>query len=347
MPAGLPWYMGTNGTAAVAAPTVNAGTLKTNGWSFTINTTNVSTKNFKWETNLNLSQFKTTIESLNSDKAFFERQDWWLNQSDPWTQRSAVNNAPWLFRGYIEEGIFTSIDEINNSAVPVDNNGNRYPTAASGGIWLGDVKFKDLNGDGKIDVNDMTYIGNPWPKSGFTNTFSYKGFDLSVLFTATYGNDIYNFMAWQNSNPNNINLGRNMMIHALDYAKLTTDKDGNAMLANPGTDVARIISGADVNGNYARQTSKWVEDGSYIRLKNVSLSYNLPQSLLSKQRFVRGVRATVGAQNLATITGYSGLDPEVGSYVGANTYTSNQAIGLDYGRYPLTPIYTFSLNVNF
>ncbi len=349
MPAGLPWYMGTNGTAAVAAPTVNAGTLKTNGWSFTINSTNVSTKNFKWETNLNLSQFKTTIESLNSDKAFFERQDWWLNQSDPWTQRSAVGNAPWLFRGYIEEGIFTSIDEINKSAVPVDNNGNRYPTAASGGIWLGDVKFKDLNGDGKIDVNDMTYIGNPWPKmfGGFTNTFSYKGFDLSVLFTATYGNDIYNFMAWQNSNPNNINLGRNMMIHALDYAKLTTDKDGNAMLANPGTDVARIISGADVNGNYARQTSKWVEDGSYIRLKNVSLSYNLPQSLLTKQRFIRGVRATVGAQNLATITGYSGLDPEVGSYVGANTYTSNQAIGLDYGRYPLTPIYTFSLNVNF
>ena len=119
------------------------------------------------------------------------------------------------------------------------------------------------------------------------------------------------------------------------------------MVSNAGTDVARIISGADVNGNYARQTSKWVEDGSYIRLKNVSLSYSLPQTLLARQRLIRGVRATVGAQNLATITGYSGLDPEVGSYVGANTYTSNQAIGLDFGRYPLTPIYTFSLNVNF
>ncbi len=111
--------------------------------------------------------------------------------------------------------------------------------------------------------------------------------------------------------------------------------------------MARFISGADVNGNFARQTSKWVEDGSFVRLKNISLSYNLPASLLSKIKLVKGVRATVGAQNLATITGYSGFDPEVGAYVGRDASTSNQAIGLDYGRYPLTPIYTFSLNVNF
>ncbi len=349
MPAGLPWYMGTSGTASVAPPTVNAGSLKTTGWSFTINSTNISGKNFRWETNLNLSHFKTVIESLNSKNAFFDRQDWWLNQPDPWTQRSAIGNAPWLFRGYVEEGIFSSEDEINNSAVPVDNSGNRYPTAQSGGIWIGDVKFKDINGDGIIDVNDQTYIGNPWPKlfGGFTNTFSYKGIDLTILITGTYGNDIYNFTAWENSNPNNINLGRNMMIHALDYAKLSTDDNGKPMLMNPGTDVPRIISGADVNGNFARQTSKWVEDGSYLRLKNVSLSYTLPSSLVSKTKIVKGIKASVGAQNIATITKYKGFDPEVGAYVGANTYTNNQAIGLDYGRYPLTPIYTFSLNVNF
>ncbi len=212
MPAGLPWYMGTAGTGSVAPPTVNAGSLKTKGWSFTINTTNVSTKDFKWETNLNLSNFKTVIKSLNSDQAFFERSSWWLNQADPWTQRSAIGLQPWLFRGYIEEGIFQSVDEIDKSAVPVDNNGNRYPTSPTAGIWVGDVKFKDINGDGKIDVNDKTYIGNPWPKlfGGFTNSFSYKGFDLSILITGTYGNDIYNFIAWENSNPNNINLGRNL-----------------------------------------------------------------------------------------------------------------------------------------
>ena len=349
MPASLPWYMGTAGTAAVSPPTVNAGELQTKGWSFAINTINVNSKDFKWETNLNLSQFKSVIQSLNSEKAFFERSSWWLNQQDPWTQRSAIGLQPWLFRGYFEEGLFTSVDEINKSAVPVDNSGNRRPTQQNGGIWVGDIKYRDINADGKIDVNDKTYIGNPWPKlfGGFTNSFSYKGFDLSVLITGTYGNDIYNFVAWENSNPNNINLGRNMMLHAKDYAKLATDPGGKVYLLNPETDVPRIITGADVNGTYARITDKYVEDGSYLRIKNVSLSYNIPQSLIAKQKIVRSLRATIGAQNLATLTDYSGFDPEVGAYVGRDASNSNQAIGLDYGRYPLSPIYTFSLNVNF
>jgi hypothetical protein len=341
--------MGTTGQGAINPPTVNAGALQTKGWSFAINTINVNSKEFRWESNLNLSHFKSEIKSLNSEKAFFERSSWWLNQQDPWTQRAAIGLQPWLFRGYIEEGIFTSVEEINNSAVPVDNNGVRRPTAPTAGIWVGDVKFKDVNGDGKIDVNDKTYIGNPWPKlfGGFTNSFSYKGFDLSVLITGTYGNDVYNFIAWENSNPNNINLGRNMMISALDYAKVATDPAGKAYLLNPETKVARIISGVDINGNYSRITSKYVEDGSYLRLKNVSLGYSIPQSLIERQKVVRGIRAIVGAQNLYTLTNYSGFDPEVGSYVGRDASTGNQANGLDYGRYPLTPIYTFSLNVNF
>ena len=349
MPAGLPWYMGTVGTASIAPPMVNAGNLQTNGWSLNLNTTNIDKKNFRWSSNLNLSHFQTEIKSLNSDNAFFERSSWWLNQQDPWTQRSAIGMAPWLFRGYIVEGIFQSVEEIEASPVPVDNNGNRRPTQASGGIWVGDYKYKDVNGDKKIDNGDKTYIGNPWPKlfGGFTNNFSYKGFDLSVLITATYGNDIYNFVAWENSNPNNINLGRNMMLTALDYAKVQTDGNGKAYLLNPGTKVPRIIPGADVNGTYARITNNFVEDGSYIRLKNVTLGYNLPESILGKVKAVRGLRATVGVQNLATLTNYSGFDPEVGAYVGRDASNLNQAIGLDYGRYPLTPIYTFGLNVNF
>ena len=167
------------------------------------------------------------------------------------------------------------------------------------------------------------------------------------MITDSYGNDVYNFIAWENSNPNNIYLGRNMMTKAMEYAKIATDASGKVYLLNPETTVPRIITGADVNGTYARITDKYVEDGSYLRLKNVSLSYNVPQSVIGKQKVVRGVRATVGAQNVATITNYSGFDPEVGSYVGRDASTATQAIGLDYGRYPLTPIYTFSLNVNF
>jgi len=345
----LPWYMGTNGTGSVGSPTVNIGALQNKGWSLTINTTNINKPDFKWETNLNLSSFKTTIKKFYSDAAFVDRTSWWL---DDWTQRSAVGQAPWLFRGYIEEGLFQTIDEINSSAVPVDNNGVRLPTEQGNGIWVGDVKFKDISGpdgvpDGIIDVNDQTYIGNPWPKlfGGFTNSFSYKGFELSVLITGTYGNDIYNYLAKQNTNPNNINLSRNLLIHATDYARPIIDKDGNPILENPGTNVSRISYGP--NANNSRPTSKWVEDGSYIKIKNISLSYSLPTSLISKQRAVKGIRATVGIQNVATITGYSGFDPEVGSYIGRDTSPTNQAIGLDYGRYPLTPVYAFSLNVNF
>jgi TonB-dependent starch-binding outer membrane protein SusC len=345
----LPWYMGTNGTGAVGSPTVNLGSLQNKGWGFTLNTTNVANKNFRWESNLNISVFKTTIKKFYSDAAFVSRTSWWL---DDWTQRSAVGEAPWLFRGYIEEGLFQSIDEINKSAVPVDNNGKRLPTEQGNGIWVGDVKFKDISGpkgvpDGIIDTYDETNIGNPWPKmfAGFTNTFSYKNFDLSILLTGTFGNDIYNYLAKRNTNPNNINLSRNLLIGAMDYAKPVIDAQGKIVLSNPNTDVARISYGP--NGNYTRPTSKWVEDGSFVRVKNISLSYNVPGGFLGRQKLVKGLRATVGAQNVLTFTKYTGFDPEVGSYVGRDASASNQAIGLDFGRYPLTPVYTFNLNVNF
>jgi TonB-linked SusC/RagA family outer membrane protein len=290
----LPWYMGTNGTGAVGSPTVNLGTLQNKGWGFTLNTTNIVTKDFKWESNLNISSFKTKIQGFYSDAAFVNRTSWWL---DDWTQRSAVGQAPWMFRGYVEEGLFQSIAEINKSPVPVDNQGKRLPTEQANGIWVGDVKFKDISGpngvpDGIINTYDETNIGNPWPKmfGGFTNTFTYKGFDLSVLITSTLGNDIYNYIAKRNSNPNNINLSRNLLETAMDYAKPKQNAQSEWVLDNPGSNVARISYGP--NGNYTRHTTKWVEDGSFVRLKNISLSYNLSTGLLSKQKIVKGVRVT-------------------------------------------------------
>ena len=131
----------------------------------------------------------------------------------------------------------------------------------------------------------------------------------------------------------------------MDYAKPVINSQGEIVLANPTTDVSRISYGP--NGNVTRPTSKWVEDGSFIRLKNISISYNLPASFIARQKLLKGVRFTIGAQNVATITKYTGFDPEVGSYVGRETSATNQAIGLDYGRYPLTPVYTFNLGINF
>jgi TonB-linked SusC/RagA family outer membrane protein len=343
----LPWYMGTNGVGSVGAPLVNAGSLNTKGWNITFLTTNINTKNFRWESNLNLSHFKTTVDELYQETPFIQRTSWWLNN---WTQRSSVGQQPWQFMGYLEEGLFQSIEEIAKSAVPVDATGARVATNAQTGLWVGDVKYKDINGDGKIDQNDLTVIGNPWPKltGGFTNSFSYKGLDLSILITGAYGNDVYNYIAAEASNPNNINLSRNLMVKAMEYAKVTTDASGKTYLDNPGTRVPRISNNQiSSDNNFGRITDRFLEDGSYLRLKNVSLTYNVPASIMGHTKIFKGLKATVGVQNLYTLTHYTGYDPEIGAYVGTGSQGNNQAIGIDFGRYPITPMYTATINVNF
>jgi TonB-linked SusC/RagA family outer membrane protein len=340
----LPWYMGTVGNGAVGAPTTNIGSLQNKGWSLSLNTVNIDNGKLKWESNFNVSHFKTKITSLTTGSASVDKINWWMNN---WTQRAVVGESPWLFYGYVEEGIFQNMEDLQNSALPADNNGKEFPIAENS-IWVGDVKYKDLNGDGIITGEDQTFIGNPWPKlfAGFTNSVSYKGFDLSVLITSTVGNDVYNYLRNENSNPNNINIGRNLFIGAFDYARVTLDAEGKPVLANPGTNVARM-SGGNKNNNFQRHTNKFVEDGSFVRLKNVTLNYNLPASLMAKQKIVRGARIGVSAQNIATLTGYSGYDPEVGSYVGPNASTVNAAVGVDYGRYPLTPVYSLNIGIDF
>jgi hypothetical protein len=348
MQASLPWYMGTNSSpGSVGPPWVNAGSLNTKGWDFTINAAIIGNKNFTWQANLNLSHFKTILTGLNQDNAFIDRTSWWMNN---WTQRAAIGEQPWLFRGYVEDGLFQSVEDIEKSPVPVDNSGNRIQADPNTGLWVGDVKYKDINGDGKIDVNDMTNIGNPWPKltGGFTNTFTYKGFDLSILIIGTYGNDVYNYIAAAASNPNNINLSRNLLTNAMDYAKLVDDGSGKIVLANPGTSIPRISNNQiSSDNNYAKITNRFVEDGSYLRLKNVSLSYNFPARWLGYTKVIKGLRATVGAQNLFTLTHYTGYDPEVGAYVGTGSSAANQANGIDFGRYPLTRMYNVAVSVNF
>jgi hypothetical protein len=124
------------------------------------------------------------------------------------------------------------------------------------------------------------------------------------------------------------------------------DANGKDHLLNPGTSVPRIV-GTDVNGNSNRFTNKFVEDGSYIRIKNIQLGYNVPNALLRKQPVIKGMRLSVGVQNLVTFTKYTGYDPEVGASVGSNVSASNQLIGVDAGRYPLTRNYTVSLGLDF
>ncbi len=352
MQASLPQYMGINdAVGAVGAPFVNTGSLQTRGWNIAFNGAIVQKTDFRWETNLNLSHFKTVVTALNSDNAFIDRRsDWIFGYTFPWIQRASINNQPWLFRGYIAEGIFGSVEEINNSPVPVDGNGTRRPTENSNnGIWVGDVKYRDMNGDGVITADDQTGIGNPWPKltGGFTNTFAYKNLELSVLLTGVYGNDIYNAIRQLSLNPNNVNLSRNFLTEMKTHARLT-DNISNPVLENPGTTIPRITtSGVASENNQSVVSSRFVEDGSYLRVKNISLSYSLPSKIIDPTKVLKGVKLGVGVQNLLTFTKYKGYDPEIGAYTGAGASAVNQAVGLDFGRYPLTRMYNASISVNF
>jgi TonB-linked SusC/RagA family outer membrane protein len=355
MQAPVPNYMGVSGTGAIRAPQINFGSIQNKGWAFTLNTTNIDTKEFTWTSNFNISGVRPVVTQLNTNSAQASRT---VNGLNNVMQVCQIGKAPWLFYGYIQEGYFTSVADVENSARPVDNTGTPYPADvdASKGIWVGDIKYKDISGpdgkpDGKITTQDQTVIGNPWPKffGGFTNTFSYKGLDLNILLTYSSGNSILNYQAFMATGPNNFWVGRNYLAGVTDYAQIGTDGDGNPYLVNPNAFVPRITTTGDkdVNGNYNRITTRWIEDGSYIRVKNISLSYSLPKTLLYKTKFITGLRLTFSAQNVLTFTKYTGFDPEVGTYVGSSVYGSgNQLIGVDYNHYPLSPIYTFSVNVN-
>jgi TonB-linked SusC/RagA family outer membrane protein len=344
MPNPLPAYMGTQGEGAINAPIVNIGAMQNKGFGITLNTVNIDNRSgFVWRSNFNISSFKTKITKFYSDAAFLSRSAWYMNN---FASRSVIGEAPWQFYGYVSDGLFQSVEEINGSAIPAQADGTRLPVSPES-VWVGDVKYKDLNGDKIIDSRDQTYIGNPWPKMtfGLTNTFSYRGFDLSILVTAVQGNDIFNYLRFENTNPNNLNLGRNLLQESFDYARVS-DAGGKAHLLNPGTTVSRIVA-TDANGNGNRFTNLFVEDGSYIRIKNVQLGYNIPRALLKQQAVVSSIRLSAGVQNLATFTKYKGYDPEVGAYLGKEVQLNSQLMGVDAGRYPLTRLYTASVAVEF
>ena len=344
----LPNYLGTEGEGSIGAPQINIGALQNKGWGISLTATPVNNA-LKWETNFNISGFKTKITKFYTETAFVDRSPWYVGDfgtGNNWTQRAAVGETPWLFRGYIYDGIFQTVDEVTESARPANSSGQPLAVAPNS-VWVGDIKYKDLNDDGIIDERDKANIGNPYPKLlfGFSNTLSFKNFELSVFLTGVYGNDVFNFIRFQNTNPNNINIGRNMLQETFDYARIEGEGP-DSHVANPGTHIPRL-SGNSLNGNNLRITNQYVEDGSYVRIKNVQLRYNVPVDVLDFQNIVRNAYVIIGAQNLYTFTKYKGFDPEVGAYVGQNAGAGDQAFGLDIGRYPLTPVYTFSVGVDF
>jgi len=358
MPASLPTYIIDPAGFGMTAPWVNVGTMNNRGIEFTLNTVNIDRKNFSWTTGITLSFNRNKITSLyTSDSQLFGRVGGTIYTV------SQIGQPVGMFYAYNVIGMFTKESDFytkdkSGATVPVprplDPNGkdavlanNMYPIAPNS-IWVGDYIYEDVNKDGVIDANDRKILGNPNPKYtfGFNNAFTYKDFELSFFFNGSVGNDIYNLMAQSNSDPNSWgnhlkNVANFARIGLIDPAGSSTDIS-NVYVTNASTATVQHITIAGNNNNdNNRISSRFIEDGSYIRLKSLSLTYSLPKLWMNKVGIDR-LQFYVTAQNLLTLSHYSGYDPEVGAQ-GQNV----TLIGIDNGRYPSQRIYTMGMRINF
>ena len=353
--------VGTGGVGRMEPSWANIGSLQNTGVEFTLNTVNITKKDFEWRSNFTISFNRNEVLSLNTATA---------QQFKSYGGMNVTVTQPGLpigqFYGY------KVIGRINSAADLYDANGNikvALPEEGTSGVarqinerngvWVGDFLYEDISGpngepDGLINSADQQVIGNPLPDftGGFGNTFSYKGFDLNAFFTYSYGNDVLNWIGRSISSPRDYhsNLTKQAGVR---YAKIgLIDPDG------PSDDIynVRIVSGDsemprlsmfDMNEN-RRLSSLHVEDGSYIRLQTLSLSYNVPRKWLEKLS-LETVKLTCNVSNVFTLTKYSGYDPEVGMARDEySSYAQSPLLnGFDAGRYPTPRTFTFGINVGF
>ncbi len=356
----LPSFMGTsgNGSSALAAPKGNFGDIENTGLEIALNTRPIVTKNFDWSSDFQISFNKNKLKSLSGSSALIGYGQW----TDV-VSRTEEGESLYNFYGYEVEGIYKDFDDILSSPVNTLQQANPIVENADGSLswstdpskysrsnttFVGDIKFKDINGDGKIDENDKTNIGSPLPKFtfGWNNTFHYKQWDLNVFINGSYGNKVGNYNAMKLTHMNSA--WSNQLAAVKDRVKLAAidasqsdwyNSVENVRVTNPGASIPRA-SINDPNDNDA-WSSRYIEDGSYIRLKSVSLSYTLPKKYAQKAG-LENVRATISGNNLVTITDYEGYDPEVGA-----STTSSNVFGLDNGRYPSPTSWAVGLSVSF
>ena len=351
----LPAYLGGPGQdeayGAPSNPWGNVGSLRNTGFEVTLNTVNVETKDFQWTSNFVFSLNRNKVVSLDTETGTLP-QTLQIGSDIATVTNTVVGQPIGQFWGYKVIGRFDKPEDFyykdangNIQAVALPENASIAASPTSGGIFIGDYIYEDIDGNGVIDNNDQTFIGNPEPKFtwGFGNTISYKNFDLSFQFSGSYGNKVINYgRRWLDITGSSSNLLRDV----LDYARLEKiDANGpddyrNYYVTNTGTIQPRLSTESGTNNNF-RVSDKYVEDGSYIRLQNISLSYTLPHTWL-KNVFLNNVKIYCNIQNLFTITKYDGFDPEVGSLRGTALLN-----GVDYSRYPSPRIYTVGLNVQF
>lgn len=361
MSAALPLYVVTNDWMGMEPPKVNAGSIRNQGIEFTLNTLNIKKKDLEWRTGVTLSINRNKLTKLNSTAAAIQGID--PGTAGTYTL-SEVGGPVGRFYGYNVIGMFTREDDFYQKnqlgeymlnadgsrlevARPVDSNGNMQPIQVDG-VWVGDYIFEDVNKDGLIDEQDRKYIGDPNPDFtfGINNTITWRDFELSFFFNGSVGNDIYNYIKERHTNY--LNWG-NYLKDVTDYARVEMiNPDGvgtdlsNVYVPNAASAASQRINPARTNLNENnRVSSRFIENGSYLRLKSLSLAWNLPKKWLKPVQ-LDWVQVYANAQNLFTITGYDGYDPEIGAY--------NQSVimqGIDLYRYPSQRIFNFGLKVRF
>lgn len=292
-------------------PDVNAGKMQNKGVEITVATKNVRTSGFTWDTDFNITFLQNKIVSLN-DTIPLNAGSIDFNYYIARQQNGHPLNA---FYGFQTNGIFQTQEEVDAYAEQVAGADAFNRTSP------GDLRFRDNNNDGVINDLDRTFLGNPNPKFilSLNNTFSYKNFDLSIFLQGVYGNDIYNAnLVWQES-----------MATVQNQTTRTLNR-----WTGPGTSntMPRAVY-SDPNKN-SRASDRFIQDGSYLRIKNVTLGYNFSKAIMDKVN-MKNARIYVSAQNLFTFTNYTGVDPEVG------------ANGIDLSVYPVTRTFSIGANIGF
>jgi TonB-linked SusC/RagA family outer membrane protein len=295
------------GTSGFEYITQNIGSIENRGLEFSLQTRNLEGA-FRWSTNVNMSLNRNKVTSLPKNLL---------------TNGHIQNGNFHILKEGLPIGVFYGWSFLGVYARDEDNT-NKLTNGANGAVFVGgDPIWKDVNNDNIIDQNDREIIGYAEPKyfGGISNDFSYKNFHLNVFFQYAVGNQIYN----------ELNHQRNSIVR---YNNLSTDALNRWREQGDQTDFPRLIRD-DPKQSDSRVQSRWVEDGSYLKLKNVNLRYSF-DSAWSKRIGLRKLDAFVTATNLVTWTKYTGFDPDVNSYSGLR-------VGLDEGSYPQSRTFTFGL----
>ena len=314
-------------SAGFYSATKNIGKVRNDGLELSLSTVNVKTKNFEWTSDFNIAFNKNEVLELSENQLALTTAvtfDQTYNSQPSYIAK--VGQPMGMMYGYIYEGTY-KYDDFTKSGSSYTLKANVPHYTSEADTQPGMPKYKDINNDGIIDANDRTIIGRGLPihTGGFTNNFTYKGFDLSIFFQWSYGNDIMNANRLFFENVD----GKRDLNQFASYADRWTPE-------NPESDIPRATN----SSSNKVISSRIVEDGSFLRLKTATLGYTFPKAMIAKAG-LSNVRLYLAAQNLWTWTSYSGYDPEV------SVRNSALTPGLDFSSYPRSLSVSFGVNLAF